>query len=213
MFFLWRFPTRFVALQWNKRYVKLPSFLFSNKKLSYESLLCWTRLCNLDWICKDQQDFDRICKVLQGSAIFCKSQQGLQDFARICKSLQGYARFCKDLQDSSTICKILQSLHNGILSIIILQCSSRLCNSQQESAILKKNLQIARFNKNLQYSSRYLIAQELKVLDVFTLTSSESFISLQFRNKRHVKKKIPFSFDAHIVNWLYAASTHFTAKA
>jgi hypothetical protein len=36
---------------------------------------------------------------------------------------------------------------------------------------------------------------------------------LQFRNKRHVKKKIPFSFDAHIVNWLYAASTHFTSKA
>jgi hypothetical protein len=37
---------------------------------------------------------------------------------------------------------------------------------QQESAILKKHLQTARFNKNLQYSSRYLIAQELKVLAV-----------------------------------------------
>ena len=133
MFFLWRFPTHFVALHWNKRYVKLPSFLFSNKKLSYESLLCWTRLCNLDWICKDQQDFDRICKVLQGSARFCKD---MQDFVRICKILHGSARFCKDLQDSAKICKIMQNLQGGIsTSIIILQCSSRFCNSQQESAI------------------------------------------------------------------------------
>ena len=182
---------------------------------------------------KDLQGSAKFCKILQGSAIFCKSQpglqdfakmwkilqrygrfcKGLQDFARICKILQRSSRFCKEMQDSAKICKIMQSLQDGILSITILQCSSRLCNSQQESAILKKNLQIARFNKNLQYSSRYLIAQELKVLDVFTLTSSESFISLQFRNKRHVKKKIPFSFDAHIVNWLYAASTHFTANA
>ena len=60
-----------------------------------------------------------------------------------------------------------------------LQDSARICNAQQGSAILKNNLQIARFSKNLQYSTRYLIAQELKVLDVFTLTSSESFISLQ----------------------------------
>ena len=169
MFFLWRFPTRFVALQWNKRYVKLPSFLFSNKKLSYESLLCWTRLCNLDWICKDQQDFDRICKVLQGSAIFCKSQQGLQDFARICKSLQGYARFCKDLQDSSTICKILQSLHNGILSIIILQCSSRLCNSQQESS----NTQEESTNCKIQQESAIF-------LKIFDCTGIESFRCIYF---------------------------------
>ena len=99
---------------------------------------------------------------------------------------------------------IMQSLQDSIF-----------CKVHQESAILYNNLQIARFSRNLQYSTSYLIAQELKVLELllFTLTSSESFVSLQFRNKRHVKKKIPFSFDAHIVNWLYAASTHFTARA
>jgi hypothetical protein len=152
---------------------------------------------------EDLQDSARVsqdCKILQGPA-------------RRCKDLQDVVRICKILQRSARICKIMQTLQYGISSIPILQFSSRLCNSQQKIALLKQNLQIARFNKNLQYSSRYLIAQELKVLDVFTLTSSESFISLQFRNKRHVKKKIPFSFDAHIVNWLYAASTHFTAKA
>ena len=172
---------------------------------------------------KDLQGSAKFCKILQGSAIFFKSQPGLQDFAKIWTILQGSARFFKDLQDFAKIFKILQRNARFCKGLqdnakfarwyIIYNNSAMFIKTQQESAILKKNLQIARFNKNLQYSSRYLIAQELKVLDVFTLTSSESFISLQFRNKRHVKKKIPFSFDAHIVNWLYAASTHFTAKA
>ena len=156
MFFLWRFPTRFVALHWNKRYVKLPSFFYANKKLSYKSFLDWIRLCiiyrtslRLDWICKDLQDFASICKVLRGSAIFCMGQPGLQDFARICKILQGSARFCKVLQRSERICKIMQSLQDGISVMFIknLQFSARTCNTQEESTNCKIQQESAIFLK------------------------------------------------------------------
>ena len=143
MFFLWRFPTRFVALQWNKRYVKLPSFFYANKKLSYKSFLDWIRLCiiyrtslRLDWICKDLQDFASICKVLRGSAIFCMGQPGLQDFARICKILQGSTKIWKDLQDNAKFARWY------------------FCNVHQESAILSKNLQYSRRIYKLQDSTR-----------------------------------------------------------
>ena len=133
-------------------------------------------------MCKDLQDSLRIYNFLQGSAIFCKDLQYYARVSQDCNILQRYARSCKDLQGSAMtarFCKDLQGLQGSARFFDDLQHSARICNTQQGSAILKNNLQIARFSKNLQYSTRYLIAQELKVLDVFTLTSSESFISLQ----------------------------------